>query len=700
MATNTPLRASTSTPATAIRTTLLSRSAPSIPPASQLYEPLVKGVLRHRLYKIFLHSALSCWALVTLWMTWSRGGMFGMGAKESLLLPVKPSTLAYTVATFLAGALPVVVLRKTHLVAAPTPATSPSKILSGALQKRSTGHALFIYLASSLSLLLLHIFITGAYDVNAPASARLTLFVKSRKHPYYLNGHLIYVLLSQVTVAFACLLRCVLLDRFAVRWAKTLTGQGEDKLQSFGLARVVTVGLTTLVYTLLITVANISVFALARSVVLPLLFQVPLLHRVLRPFTAHFLRGAWTVTLFSRHWALVSRAFYLALTTVGIWEFAESAFDAIVAEPIHVAQHTADMGLTLVSGITSKDSYLKHFAYAELREFATEDSPATSTRRTALFTDQKYNPSMWSTLARESLLTLGRDYQLLLRKGKPATTASAAPAATSKPNIPLPAPATPLIRTKVYKPAQTSPLHAALDTFASDGPLAAAVSETAEVGASHIPELFRSVMPTSPQAKAEAAVETVKKAEENVAALVSETRSKWREGVSGALGAVLPKSVAQTAGHVRSWWTRERVHRVAETSLPNRYMDALAAEALCRLVCASLMEDRYGVVQRDIPKIIEALLSFLTALEEYQTELNASYTLPPPEKLRELSPREVAEKEMLAMEAARAGEVLGVVSDVIKDGIVQVVRTFGDKLSAFKFPPRIARKLQGFVDYN
>ncbi|KAJ3001474.1 hypothetical protein NUW54_g6399 [Trametes sanguinea] len=129
-------------------------------------------------------------------------------------------------------------------------------------------------------------------------------------------------------------------------------------------------------------------------------------------------------------------------------------------------------------------------------------------------------------------------------------------------------------------------------------------------------------------------------------------------------------------------------------------MDALAAEALCHLTCASLTEDKFGVVQRDIPKIIEALLSFLSALEDYQAELNASYSLPPPDKLKELSPKEVAEKETLAMEATRAGEVLSVVSDAIKDGIVQVVRTFGDKLTAFKFPPRIARKLQGFVDYN
>ena len=84
---------------------------------------------------------------------------------------------------------------------------------------------------------------------------------------------------------------------------------------------------------------------------------------------------------------------------------------------------------------------------------------------------------------------------------------------------------------------------------------------------------------------------------------------------------------------------------------------------LCHLTCASLSEDRYGVVQRDIPKIIEALLSFLTAIEEYQADLNSKYAMPEPDKLKELSPTEVGQKETLAMEAARAHEVVSVVSD-------------------------------------
>jgi hypothetical protein len=37
-----------------------------------------------------------------------------------------------------------------------------------------------------------------------------------------------------------------------------------------------------------------------------------------------------------------------------------------------------------------------------------------------------------------------------------------------------------------------------------------------------------------------------------------------------------------------------------------------------------LTEDRYGAVQRDIPRILEALLVFLTALEEAQNGVESS----------------------------------------------------------------------------
>jgi hypothetical protein len=86
---------------------------------------------------------------------------------------------------------------------------------------------------------------------------------------------------------------------------------------------------------------------------------------------------------------------------------------------VNVANTTADTALTLVSGIKSNDVYFKHFAYAELQQFASDESATGSSKRSALFADQKYNPSLWSTLVREALLALGQDYQLFLRRGAP-----------------------------------------------------------------------------------------------------------------------------------------------------------------------------------------------------------------------------------------------------------------------------------------
>jgi hypothetical protein len=46
-----------------------------------------------------------------------------------------------------------------------------------------------------------------------------------------------------------------------------------------------------------------------------------------------------------------------------------------------VGSVTADPNVTLISGITSTDSFSLHFAYAELRDVATDGSAASVRRR-------------------------------------------------------------------------------------------------------------------------------------------------------------------------------------------------------------------------------------------------------------------------------------------------------------------------------
>jgi nucleoporin NDC1 len=93
-----------------------------------------------------------------------------------------------------------------------------------------------------------------------------------------------------------------------------------------------------------------------------------------------------------------------------------------------------------------------------------------------------------------------------------------------------------------------------------------------------------------------------------------------------------------TSARVQSCWARPRPARVAEASLSRRDIDASIARgapplsscaadanhrtpALSHLLGASLTEDQYGVAQRDIPRVVEALLAYLAAVDAFAAEV-------------------------------------------------------------------------------
>ena len=99
---------------------------------------------------------------------------------------------------------------------------------------------------------------------------------------------------------------------------------------------LLTYALSTLFTTLLLTSLSLSVhltiFAVSRSLFLPILFKIPLLNRVLRPFVAHFTRGGWTIGLLFKNIGLIGRAGFCGWAMLSLWEFAERVFDTVVAE--------------------------------------------------------------------------------------------------------------------------------------------------------------------------------------------------------------------------------------------------------------------------------------------------------------------------------------------------------------------------------
>lgn len=226
----------TSSPRTrAITSSLIaSRSSPSIPPSTTTYQPLVKAVLRHRLiYSIFPYSAVLSWLLSVLWTTWDQDGG-GLRLGRFFKNSINPEVWVWGAVGWAVGVLPVLVMRKIYLtsellaisikyfyadwsIATPTTAPSPSKTLQNALQKPNTLHALLVYQISAILLTFLHILMLYASTAELERDPKLTVFVRSRKHPYYLNGRFLFLLLAQMVSAGAFWVRNIMLDRFAFR---------------------------------------------------------------------------------------------------------------------------------------------------------------------------------------------------------------------------------------------------------------------------------------------------------------------------------------------------------------------------------------------------------------------------------------------------------------------------------------------------
>ena len=97
------------------------------------------------------------------------------------------------------------------------------------------------------------------------------------------------------------------------------------------LAQAITSLISLSALVTVVTIVHNVIYTGFITVVLPILFKLPLLHRFLRPFLGHYLRYAWSLRPIVG-WSLVVRACTLGSWITLTWELAESIFDHSVAE--------------------------------------------------------------------------------------------------------------------------------------------------------------------------------------------------------------------------------------------------------------------------------------------------------------------------------------------------------------------------------
>jgi len=116
------------------------------------------------------------------------------------------------------------------------------------------------------------------------------------------------------------------------------------------LHRVLSTGITALAFTTATFVSYTLAFGLTRAIALPILFQIPLVSHLFRPFLGHFIRGRWSLLLLWRNRTLAWHSFLLGLTTISAWEFAESLFDEKVQEvSVLLCRHNYSLTFTSIA---------------------------------------------------------------------------------------------------------------------------------------------------------------------------------------------------------------------------------------------------------------------------------------------------------------------------------------------------------------
>lgn len=225
----------------------------------------------------------------------------------------------------------------------------------------------------------------------------------------------------------------------------------------------------------------------------------------------------------------------------------------------------------LISGVSSQEATLKYFAYSELCSLAEDKSVSAIAQRSAFFADQKYSPSLWAHFIRESLLLLGKDYQLFLRGGNSEVAAAIPSATPAPPSISIPSTPVPLLRQRIFKHSEngspiTPPGAQPFDTLK---PRTGRSSNTAE-----LPEIFRSVE-VKP---ALVATQEFLRKSDTAKDYFGIVKQKVHEFACGIFRKYIPPA---PAAHLQSWMTwcnKERLNKIIEKCLPSRELDIIVIE--------------------------------------------------------------------------------------------------------------------------
>ncbi|GAA6064070.1 hypothetical protein JCM10212_001476 [Sporobolomyces blumeae] len=637
----------------------------STPANDSTYASLCKVVLARRMRNMLALTAFATLASLLV-------ACFDPREVSRSLLNFVPSLLFAPVA-FL-GTLPLFVLRK-RTITTPRPPPPTRFAQLSQLRNRSTVPVFLTYLSGVAAFHFAYVWCASSVSTEA----RLGLFFYHQgRDSWQVNERRITLAVVHAVLAGVATVRHVLLDRSQVHFEKDtslliparLAAQAVPRLRS----AVRSTGITVLSFW--------TVYVLVRRPVLRFVL-VHVAGAWARPHLYTMMRhsGAYSLTL-------AARALSSSFLCFAVWEAAHACFEVYATQPMTVSQFGSNPNQALLSGLRSADPYYQSFAYLELAVL-TLTSPK---RREAIFRDVKPGTSVggaWTEISRECLLLVGKELQRSRGRGNLATSPNATASRSSgsagaqdSPNraqvkagdvfVPTkPSFFDKLASTSSASPATPSPLTQKATT---------AVSSAVSTARSELSSRVPSILQTGPLSENSSPASN---------GIVPTSKPLAVEDVPTVLG--MEDKVAKWVpiGWRRNAFGIEPEYRIGRCA-PRVLETVCAVQALSNLTCASLHEDPYGVAQRDIPKVLEAFVRYLSVLEAVEREFESVAT----------DKEQVMGKDVAERWRAVSDETVGQVQRALRQGAKAILTEFAPYLSEFRFPTSIAAELQVLVDWG
>lgn len=458
------------------------------------------------------------------------------------------------------------------------------------------------------------------YIWSAPKSAdlnRIKLIPKTdrttlNEQPIYLTGYLIFVAVVQAAVHLY-----YDYDRLDMPSAKTQLGLAAGQ----ALTPIIppAAQLKAKFVPMMSSSLKLSVFLTLSS---PILYSLPFgfwpysIRKFAWSFTRSWAKIFWNLpksgslpTTKPFHWTILVRTFTSGFMLLMLWELGNAAFTAYVAqEPLKndrpITYESRDPNGSLLTGLKGKKLQTRAFAFWELVYIGDRFEG----RRKGIFEDiDRKGGSAWSQILEACLEVVTGIEKRIADHEQPPVKGDPTVNKDTSPNLP-----------RLTQPLQEVPpsdLFGKAPRGTRRNRVEKELSETAKA------------LGQSPEGNISPKARKLLESAES-AILTPEQKAKIEAGgVVGLFRERATKFLQTPAGiPFRQEYRRKLAAIVLGSPFGDVGIIVDAVDAMTRFSVASLKEDKYGNVQRDVPLIIRTLTTVITKLEKFQRELKFHWT--------------------------------------------------------------------------